>query len=138
MPAMASSRVARGRLMQIPSRRSGPAWRKREPVVLAARGGPEIVGDLVVQGCGFNVHAKTRASAPEGIATARVPPYHRKVTCLSAAIRRVSWPLTQERRVPARHTCDEVSPSHMHGREGAAFSEPFLPGGNPKHTISTR
>ena len=42
---------------------AGPAERKREPVVLAARGGPEIAGDLVVQACGSNLHAKTRAGA---------------------------------------------------------------------------
>ena len=49
----------------------GPAERKREPVVIAARGGPEIVGDLVVQDCGFNLHAKTRASALDDEARVR-------------------------------------------------------------------
>jgi hypothetical protein len=54
---------------------AGPAERKREPVVLAARGGPEIVGDLVVQDCGFNLHAKTHAGAVDGEARARLLRY---------------------------------------------------------------
>jgi hypothetical protein len=51
---------------------AGPAERRREPVVLAARGGPEIVGDLVVQDCGFNLHAKTHAGAVDD--EGRAPP----------------------------------------------------------------
>jgi hypothetical protein len=54
---------------------AGPAERKREPVVLAARGGPEIVGDLVVQDCGFNLHAKTYAGAVDDDARARLLRY---------------------------------------------------------------
>ena len=54
---------------------AGPAERKREPVVLAARGGPEIVGDLVVQDCGFNLHAKTHAGAVDDDARARLLRY---------------------------------------------------------------
>jgi Putative transposase. len=54
---------------------AGPAERKREPVVLAARNGPEIVGDLVVQDCGFNLHAKTHAGAVDDDARARLLRY---------------------------------------------------------------
>jgi hypothetical protein len=54
---------------------AGPAERKREPVVLAASGGPEIVGDLVVQDCGFNLHAKTCAGAVDDDARARLLRY---------------------------------------------------------------
>ena len=35
---------------------AGPAERKREPVLFPAGGEPEIVGELVVQDSGFNVH----------------------------------------------------------------------------------
>jgi hypothetical protein len=43
---------------------AGPVERKREPVVLAtADVRPEIVGELVVQDSGFDLHAKTRAGA---------------------------------------------------------------------------
>src|SRR5664279_3707048 len=54
---------------------AGPAERRREPVVLAARGGPEIVGDLVVQDGGFNLHAKTRAGALDDDGRARLLRY---------------------------------------------------------------
>ena len=54
---------------------AGPAERRREPVVLAARGGPEIVGDLVVQDCGFNLHAKTHAGAVDAEGRARLLRY---------------------------------------------------------------
>ncbi len=54
---------------------AGPAERKREPVLLAASGGPEIVGDLVVQDCGFNLHAKTCAGAVDDDARARLLRY---------------------------------------------------------------
>ena len=54
---------------------AGPAERKREPLVLAVGGGPEIVGDLVVQDCGFNLHAKTRAGAVDDDARARLLRY---------------------------------------------------------------
>ena len=54
---------------------AGPAERKREPVVLAACGGPEIVSDLVVQDCGFNLHAKTCAGAVDEDARARLLRY---------------------------------------------------------------
>ena len=50
---------------------AGPAERKREPVLLAAGSGPEIVGDLVVQDGGFNLHAKTHAGAVDDDARAR-------------------------------------------------------------------
>jgi len=49
---------------------AGPAERKREPVALVTDSGPEIVGDLVVQDCGFNLHAKTRAGAVDDEARA--------------------------------------------------------------------
>ncbi len=42
---------------------AGPAERKREPVALAGGGRLEIVGELVVQDNGFDLHAKTRAGA---------------------------------------------------------------------------
>ena len=54
---------------------AGPAERKREPVFLTAGEGPEIVGDLVVQDCGFNLHAKTRAGAVDDDARARLLRY---------------------------------------------------------------
>jgi hypothetical protein len=54
---------------------AGPAERRREPVVLAARGGPEIVGDLVVQDGGFNLHAKTHAGAVDDEGRARLLRY---------------------------------------------------------------
>ena len=54
---------------------AGPAERKREPVVLAAGSGPEIVGDLVVQDCGFNLHAKTHTGAVDDDARARLLRY---------------------------------------------------------------
>jgi hypothetical protein len=54
---------------------AGPAERKREPVVLATGGEPEIVGDLVVQDCGFNLHAKTYAGAADNEARARLLRY---------------------------------------------------------------
>ena len=54
---------------------AGPAERKREPVFLAAGGGPEIVGDLVVQDGGFNLHAKTHAGAVDDDARARLLRY---------------------------------------------------------------
>ena len=54
---------------------AGPAERKREPVLLAASGGPEIVGDLVVQDRGFNLHAKTCAGAVDDDARARLLRY---------------------------------------------------------------
>src|SRR5664279_1084605 len=54
---------------------AGPAERKREPVVLAARGGPEIVGDLVVQDGGFNLHAKTHAGAVDNEGRTRILRY---------------------------------------------------------------
>jgi hypothetical protein len=54
---------------------AGPAERRREPVVLAARGGPEIVGDLVVQDGGFNLHAKTHSGAVDNEGRARLLRY---------------------------------------------------------------
>jgi hypothetical protein len=54
---------------------AGPAERKREPVLFAAGGEPEIVGELVVQDCGFNVHAKTHAGALDDEARARLLRY---------------------------------------------------------------
>jgi hypothetical protein len=42
---------------------AGPAERKRDPVRIVDGGRPEIVGDLVVQDHGSNLHAKTRAGA---------------------------------------------------------------------------
>jgi Putative transposase/Transposase zinc-binding domain len=54
---------------------AGPVERKREPVALATGGGLEIVGDLVVQDCGFNLHAKTRAGAVDNEARARLLRY---------------------------------------------------------------
>ena len=54
---------------------AGPAERKREPVALATGGGLEIVGDLVVQDGGFNLHAKTRAGALDDEARARLLRY---------------------------------------------------------------
>ena len=45
-------------------------------MVLAARGGPEIVGDLVVQDGGSNLHAKTHAGAAvDNEGRARLLPY---------------------------------------------------------------
>jgi hypothetical protein len=64
---------------------AGPAERKREPVAIATGGGIEIVGDLVVQHSGFNLHAKTRAGAIDNDARARLlryvlrPPLSRRV-----------------------------------------------------------
>jgi hypothetical protein len=54
---------------------AGPAERKREPVALATGGGLEIVGDLVVQDGGFNLHAKTCAGAVDDEARARLLRY---------------------------------------------------------------
>jgi hypothetical protein len=54
---------------------AGPAERKREPVLFAAGGEPEILGELVVQDCGFNVHAKTHAGAIDDEARARLLRY---------------------------------------------------------------
>lgn len=54
---------------------AGPAERKREPVAFATGGGLEIVGDLVVQDCGFNLHAKTRAGAADDEARAHLLRY---------------------------------------------------------------
>jgi hypothetical protein len=51
---------------------AGPAERKREPLALVTGGGLEIVGDLVVQDCGFNLHAKTYAGAVDDDARARL------------------------------------------------------------------
>jgi hypothetical protein len=42
---------------------AGFAERKRVPVAIADGGKPEIVGELVVQDQGFNLHAKTCAGA---------------------------------------------------------------------------
>ena len=39
---------------------AGPAERKRDPVRIVDGARPQIVGDLVVQDQGFNLHAKTR------------------------------------------------------------------------------
>jgi hypothetical protein len=44
-------------------------------VAIATDGGLEIVGDLVVQDCGFNLHAKTRAGAVDDDARARLLRY---------------------------------------------------------------
>ena len=41
---------------------AGPAERKRDPVAIATDGRPEIVGDLVVQDCGFNLHIHAGAA----------------------------------------------------------------------------
>ena len=54
---------------------AGPAERKREPVAIATDGGLEIVGELVVQDTGFNLHAKTRAGALDDDARARLLRY---------------------------------------------------------------
>ena len=54
---------------------AGPAERKREPLALVTGGGLEIVGDLVVQDCGFNLHAKTYAGAVDDDARARLLRY---------------------------------------------------------------
>jgi hypothetical protein len=54
---------------------AGPAERKREPVAITTDGGREIVGELVVQDCGFNLHAKTRAGAVDDDARARLLRY---------------------------------------------------------------
>jgi len=54
---------------------AGPAQRKREPVAVATGDALEIVGDLVVQDCGFNLHAKTRAGAVDDEARARLLRY---------------------------------------------------------------
>ena len=55
---------------------AGPAERKREPLALVTTdGGLEIVGDLVVQDCGFNLHAKTCAGAVDNEARARLLRY---------------------------------------------------------------
>ena len=54
---------------------AGPAERKREPLALVTGGGLEIVGDLVVQDCGFNLHAKTCAGAVDNEARARLLRY---------------------------------------------------------------
>ena len=54
---------------------AGAAERKREPVLFAPGGEPEIVGELVVQDCGFNVHAKTHAGALDDEARARLLRY---------------------------------------------------------------
>jgi hypothetical protein len=50
---------------------AGPAERKRAPVLFAAGGEPEIVGEIVVQDSGFNLHPKTHAGAldDEALAT---------------------------------------------------------------------
>jgi len=54
---------------------AGPAERKRAPVLFPTDGEPEIVGELVVQDCGFNVHAKTHAGALDDEARARLLRY---------------------------------------------------------------
>jgi hypothetical protein len=54
---------------------AGPAERKRAPVLFPTGGEPEIVGELVVQDCGFNVHAKTYAGALDHEARARLLRY---------------------------------------------------------------
>src|SRR5664279_4168954 len=54
---------------------AGPAERKREPLAMLTGGGIEIVGDLVVQDSGFNLHAKTRAGAVDDEARGRLLRY---------------------------------------------------------------
>jgi hypothetical protein len=54
---------------------AGPAERKREPVLFPADGEPEIVGELVVQDNGFDLHAKTCAGALDDEARARLLRY---------------------------------------------------------------
>ena len=54
---------------------AGPAERKREPLALVSGGGLEILGDLVVQDGGFNLHAKTCAGAVDNEARARLLRY---------------------------------------------------------------
>ena len=54
---------------------AGPAERKRDPVRIVDGGRPEIVGDLVVQDQGFNLHARTRAGALDEPARARLLRY---------------------------------------------------------------
>jgi hypothetical protein len=68
---------------------AGPVERKREPVAIATDGGLEIVGDLVVQDSGFNLHAKTRAGALDDDARARLLRYVLRP------------PLSQERASPS-------------------------------------
>jgi hypothetical protein len=51
------------------------AERKRAPVAIVDNGRPEIVGDLVVQDQGFNLHAKTRVGATDQPARARLLRY---------------------------------------------------------------
>jgi len=59
----------------LPGCRPRARERKREPVAIATGGPPEIVGDLVVQDCGFNLHAKTHAGALDDDARARLLRY---------------------------------------------------------------
>ena len=54
---------------------AGPAERKREPVTIGNGGQLEIVGELVVQDQGFNLHAKTRAGAVDEEARSRLLRY---------------------------------------------------------------
>ena len=54
---------------------AGPAERRREPLATLTGGGIEIVGDLVVQDSGFDLHAKTRAGAVDDEARARLLRY---------------------------------------------------------------
>jgi hypothetical protein len=54
---------------------AGPAERKCDPVTIVDGGRPDIVGDLVVQDHGFNLHAKTRAGALDEPARARLLRY---------------------------------------------------------------
>jgi hypothetical protein len=54
---------------------AGPAERKRDPVTIVDGGRPQIVGDLVVQDQGFNLHARTRAGALDEAARARLLRY---------------------------------------------------------------
>lgn len=54
---------------------AGPAERKRDPVTIVDGARPEIVGDLVVQDQGFNLHAKTHAGATDEPARPRLLRY---------------------------------------------------------------
>jgi hypothetical protein len=54
---------------------AGPVERKRAPVALAAGGRLEVVGELVVQDNGFDLHAKTRAGALDDDARRRLLRY---------------------------------------------------------------
>jgi hypothetical protein len=111
---------------------AGPAERKREPVVLAAGSGPEIVGDLVVQDCGFKLHTKASSACCATKTSGRSPTHDRSARPAQEV---APQPPATGRSLP----CRRESQDGLHAfRQNLPCRLPLAPGAPLVHDRRTR